>query len=230
MTLDVWVQTCAGRKAGQGGVGDSLRRTLESLEQSDAASKYELLVAPMTPHERLGEFVWQSVQERARALCARTDPEETALLLRLEDDVIVNRHLLHNVATWPAVSEPDFVFGTLFTADGCWPEEMFWSTKPSGAVYRKDARIGHGQGWLLNARTVDAILERIPAARRKIGRRAVFDDELSQALFGWRPYYVHLPSLVNCHGGCLRRANGQRLLAGHFSHHSFELHFKRQLG
>jgi hypothetical protein len=220
MIVDLWVQSCPARR-------QTRERTLASLRESDVVDSFEVLEAPMVPHRRLGEFVWRSLRERAEAALAAARRQERILLIRLEDDVVVNRHLVHNVLTWPAVGESDFVCGTLFTMDGRWPGDMWWGAKPSGAFFRRDERVGCGQGWVFNARRVAELLPRIAAAERKLGRGPLFDDHLSAALFGWRPYYVHVPSLVNCHDGCLLSACGKRWPAGHFAHDTFRLNWRR---
>lgn len=93
-SLGVFVQTHAGREP----VLNGLRA---SLEASDVGSDYQVMVHPPG----------QSVVEHFFGVLAAMRDAKTDLVLRLEDDAVLNRHLRHNLTTWPAIHRPDFGAG-----------------------------------------------------------------------------------------------------------------------
>lgn len=79
-----------------------------SLSASDVGSDYRVLVHP--PHQVARDH-WRDVHlEAAEA--------GTELVIVLEDDAIVNRHLLHNVNTWKWTDDNAFGAGWLFNPGG----------------------------------------------------------------------------------------------------------------
>lgn len=94
LSLDVFVQTHPGREP----VLDGLR---ESLEASDVGTDYRVMIHPE------GNTV---VEHFLGVLTAMRD-SQADLVLRLEDDSLTNRHLKHNLTTWPAIHQPDFGAG-----------------------------------------------------------------------------------------------------------------------
>jgi hypothetical protein len=103
--IAVIVQGVAGRAAWS--------RSKASIEASDIGRGYELMLHP--PGATLGEHFLYVLK---RALDAPTD-----FVLRLEDDAIVNQHILHNLTTWPDKDLSDFGAGWAFcpvTQRGRW--------------------------------------------------------------------------------------------------------------
>lgn len=94
--LGIWVNTWWKRD----GVRDA---TLASLDASDSAGRYQ--VRRQTESDCCVQFFCNVMRE----LC-----ETYTWVLRIEDDVLVNRHIVHNVTTWPAPHvEPKFGMGFL---------------------------------------------------------------------------------------------------------------------
>ncbi len=93
-TLGVFVQTHAGREPVLSGLRNS-------LEASDVGSDYQVLVHPPG----------RSVVEHFHGVLAAMRDSDCDLVLRLEDDAVLNRHLRHNLTTWPAIHRPDFGAG-----------------------------------------------------------------------------------------------------------------------
>lgn len=82
--------------------------TRASIEASDIGTAYE--VALQRPDvEPRGHFL-ELLDRAARA--------PTPWILRLEDDVLVNKSIIHNLETWPAKDDPRFGIGWLFDAGG----------------------------------------------------------------------------------------------------------------
>jgi hypothetical protein len=82
--------------------------TRRSIEDSDIATAYE--VALQRPDLEPRDHFLNVLELAANA--------PTDWVLRLEDDVAVNRHILHNLWTWPALQDPRFGAGWLFDAGG----------------------------------------------------------------------------------------------------------------
>jgi len=79
----------------------------ESLAASDVGEATWLLHPP-------GKTAWEHWEEAHRT--AARSPADLVLLL--EDDVILNRHLRHNVETWARLRDPEFAAGWLYNPGG----------------------------------------------------------------------------------------------------------------
>jgi len=93
-TLGVFIQSHAGREP-------VLRGLQASLEASDVGTDYRVMMHPEG----------QTVVEHFFGVLHAMRDSDTDLVLRLEDDALVNRHLRHNLTTWPAIHRPDFGAG-----------------------------------------------------------------------------------------------------------------------
>jgi hypothetical protein len=93
-TLSVFVQSHPGREP-------VLQGLQASLEASDVGADYRVLVHP--PGRTVVEHFMDVLTVMAEA---RSD-----LVLRLEDDAVVNRHVRHNLTSWPAIERADFGAG-----------------------------------------------------------------------------------------------------------------------
>lgn len=98
--ISCFLQTCPQRRL------DRLP-TIQSLQQSDVGDRFTVVEHPdgVGLHAFFGTFL------EAMA-AAKTD-----YVIRFEDDVLVNRHILHNVVTWPALADPLFGAGWLFVPE-----------------------------------------------------------------------------------------------------------------
>lgn len=92
--LGVFIQTHAGR-------GPSLEVLKRSLERSDVGTDYRVMM-------QHGNNVVEHFLGVLRAMRDETDAD---LVLRLEDDALVNRYLRHNLTTWPAIRDTKFGAG-----------------------------------------------------------------------------------------------------------------------
>ncbi|MCA9597369.1 MAG: hypothetical protein KC776_28845 [Myxococcales bacterium] len=79
--------------------------TLESIERSDISGHYTVLEQrpDVSHHEHFADVL------HAMADCA------TPWVLRLEDDIVVGRHVLRDFLSWPALAHPKFGCGWLAT-------------------------------------------------------------------------------------------------------------------
>jgi hypothetical protein len=169
VTLAVLVQGVPDR-------GEAWHRSRESIERSDVGSAYEVLLQPS--YWTIGEHFLRVLR---RALECPGD-----LVIRLEDDAIVNEHLLHNVATWPEAELPDFGAGWLFC-----PVQP----PPRGRWPRREI---HGSvGVVLRKQFLPAIIKRCESDFLLDPARTDQDLVLSRAVFdcGLR-VYLHIPALV----------------------------------
>lgn len=96
----VFVQAVAGRR--------SWETTRASIEASDIANRY--LVSYQAPDK--------SIREHFLDLLLWMSKSPEPWCLRLEDDILVNRYILENIAGWPAKDHPDFGAGWLFDPGG----------------------------------------------------------------------------------------------------------------
>ena len=92
--VTVFVQTCPARR-------HLLHETASWVERSDIGKNYTVL--EHQEGQPLKDFLWSVLTEMAHA--------PTQYVLRLEDDAIVGRHILHNTFLWQALKEEDFGAG-----------------------------------------------------------------------------------------------------------------------
>lgn len=97
MKIAVFLQTCPQRRT------DRLP-TIESLKQSDVGGDFTVLEHPEEQDKRaFFRHVLETMAESGADYA-----------IRFEDDVIVNRHILHNFSSWSALDDPLFGAGWLF--------------------------------------------------------------------------------------------------------------------
>lgn len=174
--IGVFVNTCSARRG-------AIDETLESVRRSDVGNAFELREGPTLADCGIAALnAW--MREEIRRIARRHD-----WVLRLEDDVVVNRHVLSNVRSWRALRDPLFAYGTLFYQQMHERrfESTFWGTVSNrhengtqGVVYRTE------------------VLERIFAEMGPPNPKVVeWDGELWSAVkrLGLR-HYVHVPAIV----------------------------------
>jgi len=198
----VWVQATTRR---------DYSPTLASIEASDIGKNYHL---HLDPSERVFPRDYAALQQwwydAMLEMCLAAHSNDQSWMLRLEDDIIVNESILHNIYTWPALDDPLFGFGTLFHPD-YWDSapKIFASSPFSKEKYRNTKDVEGAQAQVFH---VDTLLQILPFVKEAICSRGLgrpqdppsFDWGLSRAAFmlGCRQKYrkqvfVHSPGLVN---------------------------------
>lgn len=161
--------------------------TLDSLSASDVG---EVLVAEQPADVKPQAFLLDLLQ---RAYNTGAD-----VVVRLEDDVEVNRHLLHNIKTWRALSDPKFGVGFLSNADNyCPPTEVM----PNGCYRSLRAEVSAALGQVFLRPTLQALLPALgahPDHLAALEKGTVnFDHLVSRACFELGLHaYIHFPALV----------------------------------
>jgi len=222
-TFRCFVHTCWARLG-------KLAPTLESLDASDLAGKYEVLESPMFNREG-GEVTEQWYKDTLVRLAAEPLPETGKppdFVVRFEDDVIVNRYILHNLQTWGALRKSEFGLGVLFVWDQQWPPRpcmQRWDR--DGNLCRLDLDICCAQGNVYEAKHVPVVMDFLERAQGCAGvghGSATYDNATTRATrMAGKYVFLHLPSLVNCHGGSKESTFGSR---GHSSDRTFDLNWK----
>jgi len=177
MEFSVAVQTCAGREI-------ALGRTCAELEASDVGSAYTVFDHPPG----------KTVVEHCLGVLDALSKAGTEYAIRLEDDVLVNANILHNLRTWPALGEPDFGAGWLYVPR-CLLLDLArtgYGRKTRSAHRITDPRLGGSLGVLFRTGDLPAVIEQM---RSHAG--LVQDWSMSRAVFelGKRVYYAK-PSLL----------------------------------
>lgn len=187
--ISVAVHTHPGRK-------DELEPLMESIFQSDIEYvAVECELDGLTKYEKM--LHWLTFLLRH----ARLAP----YVLRLEDDVRVNKHILHNLASWNALRDPEFGCGVLFAHQdnvGKFQRGEFGLVNESRAP-----KISYSQGQLYESSALQSacqavwdVLQREGENWKTIDRRwSRFDGTMTLAmgLIG-KHIYLHRPSLVDC--------------------------------
>lgn len=96
----VVVHTCTARI-------NKLEPLMRSIEESDI--EHHQTEWAVEPH---GACNWEKRLHYLSLLCRNA--RKAPYVLRLEDDIIVNRHILHNLCTWPALEDDRFGMGLAF--------------------------------------------------------------------------------------------------------------------
>ena len=110
--IDTFVLAAPGRDGAHA-------RCFTSIEQSDIGEDYTLCMHPPGVDKREH---WRATLDRAAHSCSE-------YVLVLEDDVLVNRHILHNCRTWKWPRDPHFGAGWLYKPGGLSPGLDEWYTK-----------------------------------------------------------------------------------------------------
>ena len=196
----VWLQTTVRR---------SSERTINSIERSDIGNRFLVITDKKIRKfpddyvdlQRFWDLAWRDAVDAARI-------RRCSYILRLEDDILVNRHILHNVCRWRAVNSSKFGLGTLFQPD-YWLRrpELFERDQETGLTFRNTKDVEGAQAQLIRTDLVEELLEGVPKARVEKGlwqahQQPSFDWSLSRAAWalGLR-VFVHEPALVNLHEG-----------------------------
>lgn len=192
----VWLQSTVRRDPS---------RTIRSIEHSDIGSRFILVKdqkARTFPQDYSDLQQWW--HSTWLDMVASAQIRGCRWILRLEDDVLVNRHILHNLCTWSAPHNKLFGLGTLFVPD-------YWLKRPElfqtidGAAIRKVKDVEGAQGQLVATDLVAELLAGVPRARQERGlcqdkHPPSFDWSLSRsAWYLGRRVFVHMPALVDLH-------------------------------
>lgn len=121
--------------------------------------------------------------------------------LRLEDDVVVNQHIEHNVKSWKALSRPDFGFGMLFMMKNA---PYYRHKTEDGMTYSEDRIDIYGPGIVFRAEVVPSLVKQMRKIRDEGRNRRMllvnFDQILQQAAMelGLKAFVHEEPCLVDC--------------------------------
>lgn len=195
--IAVVVHTCPSRRKRLSPLKDSIAQsdldinTIDWAEEPDGCSNFEKRLHYLT------------------LLCrnARRAP----YVLRLEDDIIVNRHIMHNLVTWNATRQPDFAVGVLFVNHLLYQfpqSDDNHTDQTTGLVYREPTSTPWAQAHLYSSyhlipaaqRYFEELAEKFPSYYRELHRSALaFDWAITKAVgrMGLR-VYLHQPSLAQC--------------------------------
>jgi hypothetical protein len=222
--IRVWVHTCEG---GRKRIGP----TLESLDASDLKGRYEVLDSPMGDGRTIHKW-WSETMTRLA-----TEPYKNGkppcFIIRLEDDVIVNKHIMHNAASWQAIQEPNFGMGQLFNWDGDYPPRVHVSRRNHwGSLARLDKEFYGAQGQMFRGEIVPRVAAMFPGlVEARWGNQFNLDGAVVRTVCsiaeGSYVGYLHVPSLVNCHEMSCTAASGYKH-NGHFSSKTFSPDWRRE--
>lgn len=174
----VWLHTWHGR--------DGLRdATVASVEASDAKNRFEIMRQPEGA-DRDDYYM--------RVLSDLANRADIDWMLRIEDDALVNRHLLHNVCRWKAINDPLFGAGWLSVTDDLLADHTHCGTR-NGFRTREYKECHFAGGVLMRTallkRAIPMVEERLPGLRFAPG------CGISNAV--WRAdkrVFFHTPAIV----------------------------------
>lgn len=172
MKVAVFLQTCPQRRT------DRLP-TVESIRQSDVGDDFTVLEHPEEQDKRA--FFRHVLETMADS--------GADYAIRIEDDAIVNRYILHNFSTWPAINDPLFGAGWLFVPEAA----LSIHFKTSRSVkYRTLSDM-----WA--ALVVAIPVKHVPACLNELDQSEKVDQDLILSRAIWRlgkRCFFHEPSLA----------------------------------
>jgi len=120
-------------------------------------------------------------------------------MLRLEDDVIVNRYIMHNTSTWEAINDKLFGIGFLSTS-----ERMHKVLRPTSCKYANTLyynKIGNhfGGGWIVERSALESVMPDVEAILQAVKDSGGFGPTTSVADAMCRTghrCFLHDPALV----------------------------------
>lgn len=197
----VAVQTCPERRQHR-------LRTLQSIENSDIGTRYSLLEHPLPAEPgpalptSLRLLQQRAIRRRPRLYKSRRIMEHLRHVLhvmydsgapyslRLEDDVLVNRNILHNLATWPALGEESFGVGWLFCSEALLKaRRSVGYGRASKTPYRNSREMFASLGILFPRAVIPQVLGKLTGYSQDLAiSRAVWDCG--------RRCFFHVPALV----------------------------------
>lgn len=172
MKISVFLQTCPQRRT------DRLL-TIESLKQSDVGDGFTVLEHPEGQDKRA--FFRRVLETMADS--------GADYALRLEDDVIVNRHILHNLSTWGAIDDPLFGAGWLFVPEAALSVHFGTSR---GTKYRALAEMWAALAVVIPVKYVSVCLD-------ELDRSEKLEQDLIMSRAVWKlskRCFFHEPSLA----------------------------------
>jgi hypothetical protein len=201
--------------------------TMESIEGSDIGANYSIFEDPNdwtfpADYPKLQAWWAEAMRSAAEAAIALG----CELMLRLEDDILVNDHIIHNVERWDAVNEQKFGLGTLFYPDYWDQAKYIFKQTSRGNTYRNTPDVEGAQGQVFRPELLLKFLPDVQQARdsRGLGKPCFppsFDWGLSRAahMHGLQTF-VHTPALVDIHQqslhSCLTVDPAPQSAVGHY--------------
>ena len=200
--LFIWVNHCAQRE----GTG-LLEATVESLDKSDAVGRYEVW-----KHDPAEQKQNDWLIDRLRLAASKSK-----WFIRLENDVVINRNLCHNVCNWSATEESDFGLGLLFGNRTLFQgaARLSLSRNKNGNLSRKTRWIEGAQAQLFKSSTVERILGNYAKSKEELRSAPWYNADACMPDF-WvstgvyeagLATYIHTPSLVQ-HAGSVSTYGG----------------------
>jgi hypothetical protein len=176
-----WVHTWHGRDK------SDLIKTLRSLDASDLAGKYSVMCQPKSEHR--DDFYLRVL----RQIC---DDPLYDYMLRLEDDVVVNRHVLHNACKWRATKHPKFGAGWLSVTNGLL-EDSVNCRRLDGFMVREFPECHFAGGVLMSTAVLRDVFADMESRLRAGGDQFAPGCSVSRAVWkrGLRVFF-HEPSIV----------------------------------
>lgn len=176
MKIAVFLQTCPQRRT------DRLP-TIASIEQSDIGTDFTVLEHPEE----------QDLRTFFRHVLEAMADSGADYALRLEDDVVVNRHILHNFSNWSALDDPLFGAGWLFVPQAALSSQCRTSC---GVKYRSVAEMWAALAVAIPVKYVPACLNELARSEAR-SEKMTQDFPLSRGVWhmGKRCFF-HEPSLA----------------------------------
>lgn len=198
-----WVNACVVRKD-----SDVRRNTILSLRNSDIPSFEVWMHDPA--EQKFKDWLIEKL------LLAASKAE---FFVRFEDDIEVNKNIMHNISTWSALDEPDFGMGLLYVNKSI-IDPRGWhmlARSPKGELKRRYRWTEGAQAQIFKSSLMPAILENFNKEIETMGHQCCLDPDYCIPDFSvstgvyelGKSVYIHSPSLVQHNGIVSAFSNGQ---------------------
>jgi len=172
----VWIHTCPPREP-------LLGRLLDSLRRSDVR-EYEIRCCRAKGLHAVEDWMVAQLDELT---------ERDEWVLRMEDDIVVSPHLMHNALSWPARRCPYFGVGLLYRFSWYTDDTDRWRVDAAtGSLWHDHRHVAGAQLVLYRSEAWRRIRKHLP-----LQRGSLMDLGITEAVqrAGLRTY-VHKPSLA----------------------------------
>lgn len=163
------------------------RQTIENLYSTDWEWKVDIIL----DKDYIGSKLYEDTPKTQRQTIASYHALKVAIaknnpwVIFMEDDLIYNKHIAHNIINWEPISNYSLNFGSLYTPNGnrCSLEEgEYW--------YKADClRLYGSQCYIMS---IDAAQWIVDHWENEIGMQDIKMTRLSRG----KPIFYHSPSLV----------------------------------
>jgi len=164
----------------------ALHETIASIKESGVFSK-DIIIVTQRPD--------QDKQSNLIAALTKLSSSDKKWGIRFEDDILVNKHILHNLCNWDALSEDDFGAGWLYHSGILSTSGDLLVMSKRGNTFRDHSDLVGSLGVVLKTSQIPELIDGVRKHWNEVS--GAQDKSMSRTIWNLgRRVYVHCPPLV----------------------------------